>query len=249
MDAIPAEAHHLGSPVATYRPSGRTKLRPLVGVLLFPMALALFVGSYFAFRSGDNIAYFLALIGVVLIGLGLWILYLAIHSRDLGVWLFSDGIAYRDGGQTRVMHWDDIGWVWQQVTKHYYNGIPTGTTHKYTLQLLDGDKFTLNQGLERIGELGEHVQNEVFRRQFPKAAQAYNSGQELNFGKLRISRAGISNGKETLPWEQVKGIKLANGQIVVSRQGKWLAWAGMGAHEVPNLFILLELISQIVGIQ
>ena len=246
MDSFPVEAMHLGTPLAEYgMVAQRTAL--LAGPLVAAIGLC---AAGFALTSGvrEEMLVF-TIIGLVLAAVGGYLLFSTLRARDLRAWLFTDGLAYRERGQMRVIRWDEIGWVWQRITRRYVNGVPVGTDYRYTLQRLDGEKFTLNPRLAKIGELGNHLQQELFRRLFPQAVEAYNSGQELSFGKLSLSRAGISNGKETLPWEQVKGVKLENGQIVVSKQGKWLAWGGTPAHEVPNLFILLEIIHQVVGLR
>jgi hypothetical protein len=152
-------------------------------------------------------------------------------------------------GKTSVYRWDDIGAVWQQITKRYVNGVYTGTTHLYTLRRYDGEQIKLNDSLGKVEELGNLVQNETFKRLMPKAIATYNAGGTVVFGKISVSPQGISNGKETLPWTEVKGVTIDRGMISVSKQGKWLRWASDTAANTPNLYVFLQLVDAIIGIK
>jgi hypothetical protein len=40
-----------------------------------------------------------------------------------------------------------------------------------------------------------------------------------------------------------------NGVIAIWREDKWLTWSSILASEVPNMFVFLSLVDQIVGVR
>jgi hypothetical protein len=65
---------------------------------------------------------------------------------------------------------------------------------------------------------------------------------------LSVSQQGLSNGKEMLPWSDIKGIKLDKGVIAVSKQGKWLNWTTTSVAQTPNIFVFTALVDSIIGL-
>ncbi len=100
-----------------------------------------------------------------------------------------------------------------------------------------------------MAQLGALIQSETFKRLMPQAIESYNGGGTLQYGKLSINQVGISNGKETVAWAQVKGVQISNGFIAVKKEGKWLTWANVSVAQTPNFFIFLALVDRIVGVQ
>src|SRR5690606_26520162 len=100
-------------------------------------------------------------------------------------------------------------------------------------------------GVERLGEL---IRDETMARMYPRYAAAYNAGQTINFGNLSISKQGISNDKETIAWDQVKGINLDRGVINIQKEGKWFTWKSATVGGTPNVFVFLSMVDQIAGL-
>jgi hypothetical protein len=190
----------------------------------------------------------LAIMGLLCGGLGLALVAGTALNWNTRVLVFPDGLVHIKNGKTSVFRWDDIGAVWQQITKRYVNGVYTGTTHLYTLRRYDGEQIKLNDSIGKVEELGTLVQNETFKRLMPKAIATYTAGGTVVFGKISVSPQGISNGKQTLPWTEVKGVTIDRGVISVSKQGKWLRWASDTAANTPNLYVFLQLVDAIIGI-
>ncbi len=49
-----------------------------------------------------------------------------------------------------VIRWDQVEAVWQAVTRRYYNGIYTGTTHLYTVRRWDRTKTVFNDQIKNV---------------------------------------------------------------------------------------------------
>jgi hypothetical protein len=170
------------------------------------------------------------------------------RKQGMQLLVFPEGLAETKQEQTSLIRWDDISHSWQSVTKHYRNGINSGTTHLYTIQTKDGQQYKFNDTYKNVEALGNLIQDEVARRIFPVVAQAYNAGQTVNFGQLNISKAGINNGKETIAWDEVKDVKLQSGIVTIKKEGKWLNWKNVTVAQTPNIFVFLGMVNQIVGV-
>jgi hypothetical protein len=183
------------------------------------------------------------------IGVGLALLAVWYYQASLNIQVFEQGLIYTKAGATRVIRWDDIESVQQQVVKHSVNFIPVGTSHTYTIRTASAGTLKLTDSIGKVAQLGALIQGETFKRLMPRAIETYNGGGTLQYGKLSISQVGIGNGKETVPWAQVKGVQVSNGYIAVKKEGKWLTWANVAVAQTPNFFVFLALVDRIVGLK
>jgi hypothetical protein len=244
IQSMPVEAYQLGTATAEYRPKTRRLIvnKILGAVLAAAGVLLVFVDMLQRHPSG------MFVLGGVLLALGLWVFWTSVRDAGLRVLVFADGLSYTARGKTEICRWDDITEVVQQVTKHYTNGIYTGTTHIYTVRRTGAPELKLNDALDNVEQLGNEVQQQAYRRLMPRAIETFRSGGVVQFGKLKVSQQGLSNGKETLPWSEVKGVKLEGGVVSVAKQGKWLNWASATVAQTPNIFVFAGLVDAIVGI-
>lgn len=248
---IPPEALSLGTPISVHPVDNKKQRTNFITagfmVLMGMGCMGIGVIGGIAERNWSLLG-LMSLMGFFFGGMGAWMVYSGFNQRDWRVFLFKDGLSHTKQGKTTVIHWNEAVAVWQNITKHYRNGVYTGTTYHYTLTATDNRKLTFNNDLTEIEKLGQAIQNEVFNALFPKYVASYNNGQTLQFGKLSISKAGISNGKEMIPWPEVKGVSLDRGIINVKKEGKWLTWSSVTVGQTPNIFIFTSIVDQIVGI-
>jgi transposase len=78
----------------------------------------------------------------------------------------------------------------------------------------------------------------------PRAHEAYQAGASVDFGPFSVSRAGITKGKATLPWEQVEQVELRQGVLHIRKKGERRDWAFAMASKIPNLPVLMALANQ-----
>ena len=90
---------------------------------------------------------------------------------------------------------------------------------------------------------------EALKHLLPRAIETYNAGGTLQYGKLSVSQAGIGNGKEIVPWAQIKSVQVSNGFIAIKKDGKWLNWANVAVAKTPNYFVFLALADRVVGVK
>lgn len=241
-----AATNQLGEPQAEFKVGyGKliitTIIACFIGVLLFGFLTyaTLFLDSSV---NGGGVLILLLFTLFFLAG-GLYYLLRPILFSD-AVYLYTNGFIYHKKERYDVYRWSDLAEIWQQVTKRYYNGVYTGTTHKYTVHRKDGTQLILNDRFAKVEQLGNIISQQIYRNLFPVCLDAYRAGQVLTFGPVSISQQGVSNGKEWLPWQEVKDFSVNRGILTVKRQGKMLTWCSYPASKIPNLAVLMGLLEQ-----
>lgn len=130
------------------------------------------------------------LFGLFFVGAALYYALIPVIYRSWRVYVCTEGFVFTRGGKVEAFRWDQIEAMWQAVTKHYRNGIYTGTSHKYTVRRRDGGQVVLNDRFTDVEELGNTISDKVTNYHLPLAIGAYNAGQTITFGPLSISLQG-----------------------------------------------------------
>jgi len=191
-----------------------------------------------------------ALIAFLLIVVGLLAGWGAYVNWKKGVVVYERGFVYRDRKGLQTWRWEDILTMTSAITRHYYNGIYTGTTHIYTLLNRQNQKLKLADSILKVENLANAIDTNIFPLLYPRAADMYNAGEALAFGPVAISKQGIAIGKRTYPWTDVKEVSIRRGTLKVSKkEGGWFSGAGAAASAIPNLRVLLAIVHQIVGLK
>lgn len=235
--------------LAEYKSGGRGRAISLVLACLFCVGggiAALFGLTRTTLSESDRFP--LGIIGAAFVLVGWAMIENWLRTRNRSVSLTRDGLIYNKNGTLTTVRWDEIAGVWQNITRRYYNGVYTGTTHVYTLQTYDKKKLTFNDTLKNVEELGNTIQKEVSNRHLPRAMETYNSGGTVSFGTVSVNRLGLTKGDKTLPWNEIQGVQIKKGYIQIKKQGKWLNWANIPVSAIPNMLVFLTLVDRIVGI-
>lgn len=248
----------LGSLRANHIATMRSRSRQLIGYgVLLAIGLAgllggLYVAWFDASMSPSNVR---GLSGLLFLMGGLFALGGAIPlfqfwlKRDVGAALYERGFAYKDAQGVHQVRWEDIEAVWQNITRHYVNGIPTGTTYVYTVQTKDHTKYLLDKYLADVQKLGTEVQRCTSAELGPRYWQAIQGGQTLQFGPLAISQQGITAGAKSLKWSELKAIRIRAGVISVKRDKGWFDWTRVTVPQIPNFFVFIALAQRYVTIE
>lgn len=165
--------------------------------------------------------------------------------------VYQEGFAYSDHKGIRTLRWDQIAGMTSAVTKHYTNGIYTGTTHTYTVWNKNGVRFVLNDKLPKVEELSNHIRQGTFPFLYKAAGESYEAGQRVQFGPVSISKTeGITVQKKSYKWEEVGQVKVEQGYLKVEKKGGgWFSGASTAIASIPNYEVLLSIINQVVGVR
>ena len=198
---------------------------------------------------GDRITVPL-LIAVLLFILGWLAGWGAYINWSKGVAVYEHGLAYRDRAGLQTWRWDEILTMTSAVTRHYTNGIYTGTTHVYTLLDRQNHRLILADAICRVEDLAKVIDMNTFPRLYPLAVDQYNAGELLLFGPVTISKQGMTIGKKTYPWGEVKQVSIHHGTLRVTRkEGGRSSGGRAAASAIPNIHVLLAIIQQEVGLK
>jgi hypothetical protein len=98
-----------------------------------------------------------------------------------------------------------------------------------------------------IEQLGRLLQDGVTRVRLPEAFRLFNAGQTITFGPVAVSPAGISDGKQLVPWSEVQDVQIRRGIVTVKKAGKWLAWKTVFVRKIPNYRVFDALVRAILA--
>lgn len=246
----------LGAPKVYYKGGNRVLSLVLAVLLLGGAALLVLVAAYQAYTWSSygpamvtsKLTGPLAFAGILFL-LGAWAGWSAYSNWNKGVMIYDRGFAYRDRKGIQMWQWINVSSITAAITRHYTNGIYTGTTHVYTLFNNQNEKVVINDSFKKVEELAGFIEDNIYPTLYERASQAYNSGQTLTFGPVAINKGGIMIGKKTYPWADVKQVSINNGFVKVSKKdGGWFSGASASAAVIPNLKIMLSIINQVIGI-
>ena len=266
-----AASYNLGTSKTVYKPS---TISSMVGGFIFALiGIAWAVGAYYITNSIISssplsgfppvLVFVIPSFGLIIMLVGLGLIIKAYLNRNLRVLIYEYGLVFIKRSGTEVIRWDQIAFVWHKVKKttstntttNYSTGYTTTTTstridHSYIVQRVDGAKIVFDQTFSRLRELGKTIEQESARYLYPQAVAAYNTGRPLVFGKMTVRRAGLSDGRKTLSWNELKSIKVDanNGAIAIRKQGKWLNWSNISLSETPNIIVFEALVNGIAGV-
>jgi len=132
------------------------------------------------------------------------------------------------------------------VVKTSSYGIQTATTHRYTLRRSDGATFKFNDNIDHVEALGNTIAAETARTLWPRYLAAYQAGHTLAFGKISLNQHGVNNGKEWLPWSQLREIQITRGYLSLKKEGdKQGNWRVIQAADIPNVDVFMALVNGI----
>ena len=174
------------------------------------------------------------------------ILSLRSHRRipKLRLAWHEGGIIYTYGENTRTVPWEDIVAVWKN---HSLAGRNRYVTYAYHLR--DGSRITL-PSLRYLPGMMQQIEEQITKRLLPVYTQSYDQGQKLQFGKLTISKVGITDEQGTLPWDQVESVKYTDygGFLSLNKRDRSKAW-NFAVGEFVNIDILLTLLERTVKVE
>jgi hypothetical protein len=235
----------LGEPTAEFSVRGRRLVHKLIlAPLLIVIGVVMDVGLLLAMDIKH--VHFLKLImfGAILIGMGVMLVVRAFRSLGLRVLAFPEGLLRVQRDDTQTLFWDEVQTV--RITTHAggWNRVWYGAL-VYTVERRTKPPLSFDDALPRLPELGGILTAATLPHLLRQARAAYDTGGTVAFGKLRVSRQGISSEKDTLPWHQLEEVKFDDTSVSIHKKGKWTKWFHGKLADFPNFHVLRGLIEQV----
>ncbi|MGK7910283.1 MAG: DUF6585 family protein [Synechococcus sp.] len=258
----------LGPALEEYRADPiRARARQIFGSWLVLSAGVFLAGAMLLGITSASGMLFPVLILAVVLGcvglpLGSWLVVNAVRAQRTRVLIFERGLVFEQPGKVECLRWDDISTVCMDSRPWR-----DGSIFNCRLQLRSGRHVTFSKHSSTfpgIAKLCDRIQLELTSRHFPPALEAFEEGRDLAFGPITINRWGLSKGDRIFAWESIDEVQLYQGaismfyypqasQTVAERKQllergelQLLMWPDATPDTVPNIFVLLTLIQQIV---
>jgi hypothetical protein len=211
------------------------------------IAFVLFIiWVFYIMSSGGSVEGQLLLLGLVLISVfGLWIAWLL----SVRVSLHENGIAYHSLFGSKEMLWDEVYRFFYSALKRSINLIPVGTYYSFKLQSTNGQWLSFGNRLEKPEQLGSRLIQLTYPMLFQKCASYFDSGVDVEFGPVRLSRSGGIQIKKLfrvvkIPLDSVAEYRIEEGSLYVFRVGQ-KGTTDISIRQIPNVFVLVGLLDAI----
>jgi hypothetical protein len=247
----PAEkVAQLGPPQAEFAIDGAQFIWLLVasvflslgGLALTVLTLALMIWGG---HGAGAVVFKMLLGGIVMLVGGILLALRAYRNWGVRVLVYEVGLVRLQHRTASAFFWDEVETVWQKKNKGNWAKFTQGKL-VYIVRRHSGEEFHFDDSLPEIQRLGGIIQRETLPHLLARTRDAFHAGQTLVFNKLRVSRDGIGNTEETLPWEKVQQIQFEDERVTINKKGNWLVWFAGVASDIPNPHVFQSLLREII---
>jgi hypothetical protein len=181
--------------------------------------------------------------GAGMLAMAAFAAYKVFDKRDWCVEVHPEGIVQMANGKETTIRWQDIASVRQSsVIARFY--VIRNEAHKYTVELEDGETFVFDERLRDVTVLGNRIQRQVAKYQFPQALAALGRGETVHFGDLGISKQTLSYAGKIYYWGEIGKVDVSQGSVIVRRKNEGpfsTPVISVRVAKVPNVLIFLTL--------
>jgi len=241
---IPEVLSGLGTPLRIYPPragAGRAGYFTISVVLALLAGLAL-IGIVNPPEHNPPPPEALIAVLCVLGGLALTFVCMGLYSRSYTLVLFPDALARLGGGVSEVFRWSDVREIYTYL--HPFAG-------KQRIVAQDGRKLEIDVNVKDGKELVQTVQQTLFDRMLPAATKAFDAGQTLTFGTLRLDRSFLYYKDKRIAWDQIAKMQFLYNAYTRSIQFEvrtagtlLLPWCVVRAQDIPNVDVFKKLVER-----
>jgi hypothetical protein len=241
-----------GAVVAQYRLSKLAVLRSVVFLVVLSAIAFTSCSSVVDQLQHDRLIIAILVVGVVACTAALGVIVRALRSRGLDLELRQHGLVLRTRRGEVAMLWDDVAEM--RVSRR---NVRRWERNACTLLAADRRRLELTDELSGIAEVCSRVEQEIVRRQLPRALADVQAGRAVAFGPFAVTKDRLSHRERLLPWKEVGGAAIMEGRLVIGdatrgirvlpKRDGIIAWARERYAEVPNAAVLLALMEHLAG--
>jgi hypothetical protein len=166
------------------------------------------------------------------------------------VWLYETGISWRGIRGQGEMRWLDVARMYcgsYEIDAHY---IPLGTFHRLRVVNKHGQKISLGERISGADDLAKEIAKFTLKPLLEKAMQSYENGQEVDFGKIAVSRdAGVTArtwyDDKKIPWQEIEGYERHDAYFQIQRFKKHFA-VSISSEKIANAHVLHALLDRVM---
>ncbi|MBL9020866.1 MAG: hypothetical protein JNL21_01650 [Myxococcales bacterium] len=176
---------------------------------------------------------------LAILGLAGW---RAVRDRGLTVVLRSQGVEISRGEKRDAFAFDDVDEVWLELSAlHPQAGAPLralrvvefgGAVHRVPTAVRESQAL--------VASILRAIQGPLL----VDARKALQSGVELNFGFVRVTRDAVVVDGVARSWNEVRRVVVSHGRAHLYGRAPLIAWRTISLGRVPNAPVLLGIIAQ-----
>ena len=238
---IPEALLSLGKPLQVHPPkpgAGRAGYFTIAAILAILAALTVIGIVNPPAQNPPRPIVFIALVSVFGV-LALVFFGMGLYSRSHTLILFPDALARTVEDAPEIFRWGDVSEVYSFIN-------PVAPKCRIVAQ--DGRKLEIDVSVKDGKQLGQTVQQTLFDRMLPAAVAAFDAGQTLTFGPLRLDQTFLYHKNKRLAWNEIAKMQLLYNaytrsiQFEVSATGSsFLPWCVVRTQDIPNLNVFKAL--------
>jgi hypothetical protein len=213
----------------------------LGGLALTALSVALIIWGG---HGGGAVVFKMLAAGIFMLVGGVFLSLRAYRNWGLRVLIYEVGLVRLQRSQASAFFWDEVETVWQKKHKGSLAKFTQGKL-VYIVRRHNGEEFHFDDSLPEIQRLGSIIKAQTLPHLLARTRDAFHAGRQLDFNKVRVSRDGIGNGTETIPWEMVQQIQFEDERVTINRKGNWLAWFTGAASDIPNPHVFQNLLREL----
>jgi hypothetical protein len=185
-------------------------------------------------------------VGIVLFALNC---YLLVRTLVSSATVCESGLHYKTLRGAGEMLWGEVEKFRYAIVVTYHHGFIKSTQYTMTLVGRDGRRAELGSNVEHPDELAALLLNKLQPILLQKTMAAYEAGQTLDLGAIKVSREGITMAiplkNLTIPSADVAGCSIDEGTVIISCSvgGKAKNYT-ITMRSVDNAFALVELVNR-----
>ncbi len=241
----PAGTEQLGELVSSHRSLFSADFKPFLAIVVF--AVAVLIGGAVAVVNTQPegrwvVAVTAGLIELLCVGA---LVKKGLPKKRPDVLLFSGGFAeVADDQAGETCRWDEAVSFREMAIKGQVHGIHVETSYNYWVGRRDGHTFGFGNWLEDVQALGNALRERLMPHLLAQGRAAWQAGEALDFGPLRLDREGLSHAGGRLPLGELEKVEFTDGWLRFRRAGQAKDWFQCLAGDVPNLPVLLDLLDR-----
>jgi len=188
-------------------------------------------------------------VGVPVLGLGVYVAVLGYRRIRCSARLYEKGFVYTARGAEHWVAWEDVEAVRYSETRYTLNLlVPAGTRHRLEVEVVGGNRFTLDDDLRGVARLSEQIRQRSLGAWLASAKRRISEGETLAFGPFSLSLAGVHSHRGVLGWRETWHVKTDDNFVsffTLTADGKALVgWVEAEMMAVRDYEVFLTILAQ-----
>jgi hypothetical protein len=158
------------------------------------------------------------------------------------VMLHKNGLKIQWNKKAHMLLWNQIEGLACSTTETTFLGQILKTRQRLTLFPTRGNLIHIDERLKDLSDLAERIKAKLHPHLLPKMRSAFNNGETLRFGPIRVHKQAIHVREQAIPWEQVSRLNVSSGKLVINSASKFALRIPVG--KIPNIELLIQILQE-----